>query len=430
MTFPADFVWGAATAAHQVEGGNWNSDCWALENAKPSFFVEPSGVACDQFARYNDDLAILAGLGLNTYRFSIEWARVEPEEGAFSQQMLDHYKRVIDACWTRNIQPMATFHHFTNPRWIARDGGWQDDRFPERFARYCETVANAFGDQLAYACTINEINLPDSLEELMSRVKAKHPERVAAGEAAMGAPIEAFFLFAGTETYTARAIRAHELARDAIKAAAPHVPVGMTMSIQECEADDTDTARAALAAYKQRVYAPYYEAAKRDDFLGVQTYSRMRFGPDGKYTRRPPPGVELTQMGYEYRPEALGVACRDAWAATRIPLIVTESGIATRDDSRRRAFIRSALESVSAAMADGVDIRGYVYWTLLDNFEWMSGYAPTFGLVGVDRRTMARAIKPSAVMIGDIARANSLDATASGVDQVHSSGAAVGVGKD
>lgn len=430
MTFPADFVWGAATAAHQVEGGNWNSDCWALENAKPSFFVEPSGVACDQFARYNDDLAILAGLGLNTYRFSIEWARVEPEEGAFSQQMLDHYKRVIDACWTRNIQPMATFHHFTNPRWIARDGGWQDDRFPERFARYCETVANAFGDQLAYACTINEINLPDSLEELMSRVKAKHPERVAAGEAAMGAPIEAFFLFAGTETYTARAIRAHELARDAIKAAAPHVPVGMTMSIQECEADDTDTARAALAAYKQRVYAPYYEAAKRDDFLGVQTYSRMRFGPDGKYTRRPPPGVELTQMGYEYRPEALGVACRDAWAATRIPLIVTESGIATQDDSRRRAFIRSALESVSAAMADGVDIRGYVYWTLLDNFEWMSGYAPTFGLVGVDRRTMARAIKPSAVMIGDIARANSLDATASGVDQVHSSGAAVGVGKD
>jgi len=430
VTFPADFVWGAATAAHQVEGGNWNSDCWALENAKPSFFVEPSGVACDQFARYNDDLAILAGLGLNTYRFSIEWARVEPEEGAFSRQILDHYKRVIDACWTRNIQPMATFHHFTNPRWVARDGGWQEDRFPERFARYCETVANAFGEQLAYACTINEINLPDSLEELMSRVKAKHPERIAAGEAAMGAPIEAFFLFAGLEGYSARAIRAHELARDAIKAAAPHVPVGMTMSIQECEADDTDTARAALAAYKQRVYAPYYEAAKRDDFLGVQTYSRMRFGPDGKYTRRPPPGVELTQMGYEYRPEALGVACRDAWAATGIPLIVTESGIATQDDSRRRVFIRSALESVSAALADGVDIRGYVYWTLLDNFEWMSGYAPTFGLVGVDRRSMARSIKPSAVMIGEIARANSLALAATGADEVHSSGAAVGVGKD
>src|SRR5262245_4068810 len=142
----------------------------------------------------------------------------------------------------------------------------------------------------------------------------------------------------------------------------------MTMSIQECEAEDTDAARSAVAAYKQRVYAPYYEAAKRDDFLGVQTYTRMRFGADGKYTRRPPPSVELTQMGYEYRPEALGAACRDAWAATQTPIIVTESGIATQDDVRRRAFIRSALEGVSAAMDDGVDIRGYVYWTLLDNF--------------------------------------------------------------
>ena len=425
MTFPADFVWGAATAAHQVEGGNWNSDCWALESAKPSFFVEHSGVACDQFARYGDDLAILAGLGLNAYRFSIEWARIEPEEGAFSPQALDHYKRVIDACWSRNIQPMATFHHFTNPRWVARDGGFQDDRFPERFARYCETVANAFGDQLAYACTINEINLPDSLDQLMARVKAKYPERVAAGEAAMGAPIESFFLFAGIEGYTARAIRAHELARDAIKAAAPHVPVGMTMSIQECEAEPGG--EAAVAAYKQRVYGPYYESAKRNDFLGVQTYTRMRFGADGKATRRPPPEAELTQMGYEYRPQALGAACRDAWAATQIPIVVTESGIATQDDSRRRAFIRSAIESVSTAMTDGVDIRGYVYWTLLENFEWMSGYAPTFGLVGVDRRTMARAIKPLAEMIGEIARTNSLDAVTKSADQVLSAGAAVGV---
>lgn len=425
MSFPADFVWGAATAAHQVEGGNWNSDCWALEHAKPSFFVEPSGVACDQFARYGDDLAILAGLGLNAYRFSIEWARVEPEEGAFSQQILDHYKRVIDACWTRNIQPMATFHHFTNPRWVTRDGGWADDRIADRFARFCEVAAASFGDELAFACTVNEINLPDALCELMSRVKTKHPDRAEAGAAALGAPIEAFFLFAGGEGYAQRAVRAHELARDAIKAAAPHVPVGMTMSIQECEAEMG--ADAAVAAYKRRVYAPYYEAAKTDDFLGVQTYTRIRFGVDGKATRRPPPGVELTQMGYEYRPEALGAACRDAWAATQTPILVTESGIASQDDARRRDFIGGALASVSSAMADGVDIRGYIYWTLLDNFEWMSGYAPTFGLVGVDRRTMARAIKPSAVMLGEIARTNSLAGAKAAPDEVLSAGAAVGV---
>ncbi len=427
MTFPSGFVWGAATAAHQVEGGNGNSDCWALEHAKPSFFAEPSADACDHFTRYRDDLAVLAALGLNAYRFSVEWARIEPEEGAFSQAALDHYKRVIDACWSRNIQPVATFHHFTNPRWVAREGGWASDRIVERFARYCEVVGAAFGDQLAYACTINEINLPDSLSELMGRVKAKYSDRVASGEAALGAPIEAFFLFSGVDGYTARAIRAHELARDALKAAAPHVPVGMTMSIQECEADAGVAAEAAARAYKQRVYAPYYEDAKADDFIGVQTYTRVRFGADGKATRRPPQEAELTQMGYEYRPQALGAACRDAWTETQIPILVTESGIATQNDARRRAFIRGALESVCAAMADGVDVRGYVYWTLLDNFEWMSGYAPTFGLVGVDRRTMARAIKPSAVMIGEIARANSLAAAESGADQVMSAGAAVGV---
>ena len=427
MTFPSGFLWGAATAAHQVEGGNWNSDCWALEHAKPSFFAEPSAQACDHAARFADDIAVLSALGLNAYRFSIEWARVEPEEGEFSRPALDHYRRVIDACWSRNIQPVATFHHFTNPRWVARDGGWANDRIADRFARYCEVAADALGGELAHACTINEINLPDALSELMQRVKTKSPDRTAAAHAALGAPVESFFLFAGDPGYTARAIRAHELARDAIKSAAPHVPVGMTMSIQECEADGSPPAEAALRAYKDRVYAPYYESAKRDDFIGVQTYTRTRFCADGKVSRRPPEGAELTQMGYEYRPQALGAACRDAWAATQTPILVTESGIATKDDARRRAFIRAALESITAAAADGVDIRGYVYWTLLDNFKWMSGYAPLFGLVGVDRRTMTRAIKPSGVMIGEIARSNSLDAAALSVDAIASDAEPVGV---
>jgi beta-glucosidase len=132
-------------------------------------------------------------------------------------------------------------------------------------------------------------------------------------------------------------------------------------------------------------------------------------------------------MGYEYRPEALGAACRDAWTATGRPLLVTESGIATADDARRCAFIRAALESVRAAMTDGVDIRGYVYWTLLDNFEWMSGYAPTFGLVGVHRRTMRREIKPSALLLGEIARTNSMEASTCSEQPAPSAGAPVGV---
>jgi len=205
-------------------------------------------------------------------------------------------------------------------------------------------------------------------------------------------------------------------------AGARPVPVGMTR-----EGWELDAVQAAMRAYKERVYAPYYDVAKGDDLLGVQTYTRTRFGADGKASRRPPEGAELTQMGYEYRPQALGAACRDAWAATQTPILVTESGIATKDDARRCAFIREALESITSAVNDGVDIRGYVYWTLLDNFEWMSGYAPQFGIVGVDRRTQARAIKPSAVMLGEIARANSLSTAPTETDQAVSAGAAVGV---
>lgn len=421
MSFPPGFVWGAATAAHQVEGGNCNSDCWALEHAAPSFFAEPSGDACDHWARYEDDIAILAALGLGAYRFSVEWARVEPEEGAFSHAALDHYRRVIDACWRRNVQPIATFHHFTNPRWVARKGGWTNPEIADWFGRYCERAAAAFGGELAFACTINEINLPDALGPLMARVRAKHPDRAAAGAAVLGAPLESFFLFAGGEGYAERALAAHERARAAMKTAAPHVPVGMTMSIQECEAEAGG--EAALQAYKKLAYAPFYEAARCDDFLGVQTYTRVRFDAAGKQLRGAPEGAVATQMGYEYRPHALGAACRDAGQATGVPLLVTESGIATADDAQRKRFIEAALQSVEAALADGVDIRGYLYWTLLDNFEWMSGYAPAFGLIGVDRQTMARRIKPSAILLGDMARANSL---AGGPAASHSAAASAG----
>jgi len=407
LAFPPDFIWGAAAAAHQVEGANWASDCWALEYARPSFFAEPSADACDHLHRYTDDIALLAGLGLRCWRFSIEWARIEPEEGAFSQAALDHYARIIDVCWAHGVQPMATFHHFTNPRWVARDGGWADDRIVDRFARYCEHTADALGAGLAYACTINEINIPDSIAAQMHRVRDKYPEQAEAAHKAIGAPITAFFLFAGGDGYASRAIAAHTKARDAIKAAAPHVPVGMTMSIQECEAED-EAATQALAGYKEAAYGAYYRAAALDDFLGVQTYTRSIIGTDGRPHRRPPEGARVTQMGYEYRPQALAAACRDAWVATKRPIFVTENGIAASDDAERAAFIREALANLHALTIEGVDLRGYLYWSLLDNFEWLYGYRMQFGLIGVDRTTQARAIKPSAIMLGQIARANAL----------------------
>jgi beta-glucosidase len=146
FAFPKGFLWGTATAAHQVEGGNTASDLWLMEWAKDSIFTEPSADACDHYHRYDSDIGLLKGLGFNTYRFSIEWARIEPEEGFFSKAALDHYRRVLASCHAQNVTPMVTFHHFTAPLWFSRDGGWEDAKSVDRFARYCETAAAALGD--------------------------------------------------------------------------------------------------------------------------------------------------------------------------------------------------------------------------------------------------------------------------------------------
>ncbi len=158
--FPKGFLWGTATAAHQVEGGNIASDLWLMEMMRPSLFAEPSGDACDHYHLYPRDIAMLKQLGFGVYRFSVEWARIEPEEGFFSQAALDHYRRMIACCMAEGIVPMVTFHHFTAPLWFTRDGGWEDAKSVDRFARYCERAGKALGDLIAYTCTINEANIP------------------------------------------------------------------------------------------------------------------------------------------------------------------------------------------------------------------------------------------------------------------------------
>jgi beta-glucosidase len=167
FTFPQDFLWGAATAAHQVEGNNINSESWVLEHLPGTIYAEPSGDACDHYHRYPTDIALLAELGFNAYRFSLEWARIEPEEGEFSYAALEHYRRMLAACHEHGIKPVVTFHHFTSPRWLMRTGGWLDEKTPERFARYCERATQHLGDLISVACTVNEPNLPMLLSKLI-----------------------------------------------------------------------------------------------------------------------------------------------------------------------------------------------------------------------------------------------------------------------
>ena len=145
-SFPPGFTWGAATAAHQVEGNNVNSDLWVLEHCSPTLFEEPSLDACDHYHRFAEDIRLLAGLGLNCYRFSIEWARIEPERGHFSIAALDHYRRMLAACHENGVTPMVTFYHFSSPRWFAGFGGWEKPAAVDLFVRYCERAARHFGD--------------------------------------------------------------------------------------------------------------------------------------------------------------------------------------------------------------------------------------------------------------------------------------------
>lgn len=393
LSFPDGFRWGTATAAHQVEGGNWNNDWWAWEHAEGTQCVEPSGDACDHLWRYPEDIALLAGLGFDNYRFSLEWSRIEPEDGEISRAALDHYGRMVDACHEHGLEAVVTLHHFTTPRWLSAQGGWEQPGTADRFARYAETVAKHLGDRIDRVCTINEPNIVTTMGYLM-------------GMFPPGKELDV----EGRRRANDVMIAAHQKGRDAIKGVHDALPVGLTLSMADFQAVGGDDAVAKRDQIRRSMEDIFLEAARGDDFFGVQTYTRDRIGPDGMLG--PEPGERVLEMGYEFWPEALEATIRRAWEVTeQVPLIVTENGIGTTDDEERIEYVGRALRGVLRCIDDGIDVGGYTYWSLLDNFEWAFGYAPQFGLVAVDRETQQRTPKPSAAWLGRIARANALPVT-------------------
>jgi beta-glucosidase len=402
---PDGFLWGTAISAHQSEGNNVNSDAWLCEKVPHSLYREPSRDACDSYNRYGEDIAIAADLGFNCHRIGIEWARIEPEPGLFSAAELDRYRRQLEACHARGLAPMVTFNHFTVPAWFAARGGFEVADGADLFARFAETATARLGDVISYASTFNEANIQRLIGQLIRGPQAKAAIDAMLSECARACGSDRFssMLFAPVETSEAIMVDAHEKAAAAMKAGPGDFPVGLTLTMQDVQGVGEGNAAEAVI---EGLYGPWLEAARRSDFIGVQTYTRVLVGPEGRLP--PPKGAERTAAGYEFYPQALGGTIR--FAAERIgrPIFVTESGIATDDDSRRIAYIDAALAEVRKCLDDGIEVKSFLYWSLLDNFEWTKGYGEHFGLVAVDMKTFARTPKPSARHLGDIARAGAI----------------------
>jgi beta-glucosidase len=414
--FPKEFLLGAATAAHQVEGNNTNSDFWAMEQV-PGLFKEPSLDCMDHYNRYKEDIDLLAGAGLNAYRFSIEWARIQPDKDTFVQKEIDHYRDMLEYCHKKGIVPIVTMHHFSSPKWLVMEGGWEAESTADYFARYCERVVKDLGGLFGYVCTINEANMglqiakisamhlaamknnlqvginneqTDGMEAIMSRMKA-------VGELFGMDPRKIHdFLKPRTPEGDRIIMKAHEKGRDAMKGAAPHIKIGVTLSLHDVQALPGGEEQARIEQDDEFLhYLPYL---LKDDFIGVQNYTRSVFGPNGVVP--PAKDAELTLGNYEFYPEALENVIRFVHRHTELPIIVTENGCGTVDDRRRVEFLRRALAGVKNCVDEGLPVKGYCCWSLLDNFEFQQGFAITFGLIAVDRKTQERQPKPSLAFLG------------------------------
>lgn len=427
MKLPENFLIGAATAAHQVEGNNIHSDLWAMEHMKHTSFIEPSLDAVDHYNRYEKDIKLMADAGLNAYRFSIEWARIEPEEGHFDSEAVDHYKAVIASCKKYGIEPFVTLHHFSSPKWLISKGGWEASTTPEDFAHYVRFIIGELGSELHYICTINEANMGIQVAAIAERYKRQmmaqmqaaqsggnsadgsvqvgiNLQKMMEGQKAAAAENLEVFGVEKVENFTSMRTRegdllilkAHELAKKEIKALYPDIKVGLTLSLHDIQPQEDGMERAKKEWDEEFMhYLPYI---KDDDFLGVQNYTRSLIGADGQLPN--PDGAELTQMNYEFYPEALEHVLRKVAKDFHGDLYVTENGIATADDTRRVAFIDTALKGIVSCINDGLPVKSYFHWSLLDNFEWQKGYSMTFGLIAVDRSTQTRHPKESLSFLG------------------------------
>jgi beta-glucosidase len=384
------FLWGAATSSHQVEGNTHNDwSVWEKEHANqlaknatsPEFVqaTDPqnyiSGEACDHYHRFENDFDIAQQLGHNAHRFSIEWSRVEPEKGKFDKEAIDHYRQVVQALKKRNITPCITLWHFTTPLWIAHKGGWAWRKTPRYFERFASTMAQALGNDVTLWMTLNEpmIYTGNAFIRGSWTPQKKNPL-----------------------TYIKvvhRCIEAHRRTYRAIKEVLPSAKVGIVKNAIYFEAGNERWYNAVLTKIVDWWWNDYVlnRIKKENDCIGVNYYFHSRVDKGCNKNKN----KQTNDMGWEIYPEGI-YHVLVGYKKYHTPLYITENGIPDAADTKRAQFIKDHVTQMEKAKNEGVDVRGYFYWSLLDNFEWDKGFWPRFGLVEVDYNTQKRTIRDSA----------------------------------
>ena len=429
LTFPQGFLWGTATAAHQVEGDNINNDWWRFEQQPGAIWHEDrSGPACDWWRDAEGDFDLMAEMGHNTHRLSVEWSRIEPQEGVFDPAAIARYREMLAGLRTRGIEPMVTLFHFSTPLWLADRGGWRNPAAIEHFRRFVRHTVEHLGDLVTLWCTINEPNV-------------YAVEGYLFGDHAPGEQSLALYF-----RVLNHLLRAHAAAYRVIHALDGRAQVGLVKNIQIFEPLAGGSARW-TARLLDRLFNEITLSAVQDgrlrfplnlgpgvhgplvdsvDFWGVNYYQRQRVSLRPQRVRvraqqgglldvlqlQPTPGAEVSDYGREgtygeIYPEGLYRALKRV-AAFGKPIYVTENGLPDADDDQRPRFLLTHLAQMQRALAEGADVRGYYHWSFTDNFEWAQGWALRFGLVALDEKTQARTPRPSADLFSQILRANAI----------------------
>ena len=403
--FPPGFLWGAATAAHQVEGDNRASDWWAFEGAGKLPFA--SGDACRHFQLFEQDFELARACGHNAHRFSIEWSRIEPRPGEWDQSALEHYRKVVQALRARGMEPLVTLHHFTNPAWFTAAGGWLARRNVARFGRYVERVAGHLKDLVRWWITINE----PTVYAKNAFVTGNWPPCRQGGWPAAWRAIRNMG-------------RAHRLAYDILHRERPDALVGFAHSaplvMPRAPARPLDRLAAGLRdlvlnRLPMRLMAG--ASGRRFDFIGLNYYCRTLvywqaagtaalFGRDWLDDDQDEPRA-FSDIGWEIYPAGLRRQI-ERFARYGVPLLITENGLATRDEGQRAEFLRAHLQALAGALGAGLPVAGYCYWSLMDNFEWSLGTGPRFGLFATDFATQERSPRPAAAYFAAVCRNNAL----------------------